>query len=86
MIGRKNNFTDDRTADEMLGIRSKVIFSARAYKYLCDLIGQSAKSNKEASAFFVGKEVGQTNQIFINYYYNEKYDIILKTNSNLSTC
>lgn len=64
-----DQFTDFKTVDEMVNSKSKIIFSAEAYKHFLELINASRNSKKETGCFFLGKEQGKnTNEIFIDSF------------------
>ena len=64
-----DQFTDFRTVDEIVNSKSKIIFSAEAYKHLLELINTSRNSQQETGVFFLGKEQGKdSNQIFIDSF------------------
>lgn len=64
-----DQFTDFKTVDEMVNSKSKIIFSAEAYKHFLELINTSRTTQQETGVFFLGKEQGKdSNQIFINSF------------------
>lgn len=64
-----DQFTDFKTVDETVNSKSKIIFSAEAYKHFRELINNSRNSQQEKGVFFLGKEQGKdSNQIFIDSF------------------
>ncbi len=64
-----DQFTDFKIVDEVVNSKSRIIFSAEAYKHFLELISYSKKIQQETGTFFLGKEQGKnSNQIFIDSF------------------
>lgn len=61
--------TDFDSVDQLLGFKSRIIFSEEAYEHLKSLIVKCAKSGSETGCLFLGKESNsEENQILIDCY------------------